>query len=359
MQLLNSLINRSIRSTLFMGVLAFHGLVVFPVVLGAVRDGEKMAESLPPAERSGVVGRTLSAVRDNYVFPERTPRIEADVHRRNAAGEYDAAESGHELARSISEDMQVAADDNALLLEYLALPVLGETPPGTVRDVEPLEAWPQSWITRVRRSWDSGGVWNVKVLDGNVGFLQIHKFDHFYNARGKYAEAMDKLKDTRAVIIDLRQNAGGWPEAVNTFATYFFDQRVHLDDIYYRKQDLTVQNWTDAEPLGPRYGAKRPVYILTSPNTHGAAESFAYSMQKMGRATVIGRATRGSAHLSDRFPLSEHFQAWVPVARAVNATTGGNWQSSGVKPDVEAIRKDAMEIARRMAMETAGMALAR
>ena len=347
---LTHLFDRTVRSTIFMGMFALHALVVFPVVLTAVRNGENMSTPIPLAERGGLVNRTLFAVRDNYVFPEQVPKIEATVRRRDASGVYSELDNGHDLARSISEDMQVAADDNELLLEYLALPVNGETPPGTVRDVEPVESWPRSWVSSARRAMDSGGVWNVKVLDGNVGFLQIHKFDHFYNARGKYASAMEQLKGTRAIIIDLRQNTGGWPEAVNTFATYFFDQRVHLDDIYYRKQNLTVQNWTDAEPLGPRYGAKRPVYILTTRNTHGAAEAFAYSMQKMGRATVVGQATMGSAHLADRFPLSEHFQAWVPVARAVNASTGTNWQSSGVKPDVESIRNDAMEIARKLAV---------
>lgn len=344
------LLDRSVRSTVFIGALGMHTLVVFPLVYGAVRDGEKMAESLPAVERAAVVDRTLSAVREHYLFPERTPKIAAEVRRREAEGVYNAADSGHELARSISEDMQVAVDDRELLLEYLALPVAAETPPGTVRDVAPAQSWPQNWLSSARRAWGSGGVWNVQVLDGNIGFLQIHKFEHFYDARGKYAMAMEQLKDTRALIIDLRQNVGGWPEAVNTFATYFFDQRVHLDDIHYRGQKQVVQNWTDAAPQGPRYGSQRPVFILTSPNTHGAAESFAYSMQKMGRATIVGRATRGSAHLSDRFPLSEHFQAWIPVARSVHASSGTNWQSSGVQPDVESVRKDAKEIARRMAL---------
>ncbi|MBX9794400.1 MAG: S41 family peptidase [Burkholderiaceae bacterium] len=347
----NTLIDRSLRIAILGALLAFHGLVVVPLTFNAVRNGEKMAEPLPLDERSALVSRTLFSVHENYVIPEQTPLIEAALRRRETDGSYDELDQGRDLAHSVSEDMQVAASDRELLLEYLPLRVAGETPPGTVRDIEPVESWPQSWLTGAQRAMGDGGVWNVQILEGNIGFLQILKFDHFYNARDKYASAMEKLKDTRAIIIDFGLNVGGWPEAANTFATYFYDQRTHLGDIYYRKDRLTVQNWTDDQPIGPRYGSKRPVYILTSRNTHGTAEALAYAMQKTGRATIVGGPTMGSAHLADRFPLSEHFQAWVPVARSIDATTGGNWQDRGVRPDVECLRRDPKNVAHSLALQ--------
>lgn len=345
-----TLIDRSLRTAIFASLLAFYGLVVVPATMKAIHNGEKMAEPLPLAERDALVDRTLFSVRENYVLPEKTPLVEAALRRRQMDGSYAELDEGHGLARSISQDMQVAATDLELKLEYLPLPTAGETPPGTVRDVEPVESWPQSWLTNAQRAMGDGGVWNVQILEGNVGFLQILKFDHFYNARDKYASAMDKLKDTRAIIIDLGLNVGGWPEAANTFASYFYDQRTHLGDIYYRKDNLTVQNWTDAQTIGPRYGSQRPVYILTSRNTHGAAEALAYAMQQTGRATLVGGPTMGSAHLADRFPLSEHFQAWVPVARAIDATTGGDWQENGVRPNVECQRCDPKRVAHNLAL---------
>jgi hypothetical protein len=39
------------------------------------------------------------------------------------------------------------------------------------------------------------------------------------------------------------------------------------------------------------------------------------------------------------------------VARAVNPITGGNWEGSGVQPDVQVPAADALEVALRAALE--------
>jgi C-terminal processing protease CtpA/Prc len=92
--------------------------------------------------------------------------------------------------------------------------------------------------------------------------------------------------------------------------------------------------WTSAHVDGPRYGATRPVTILTSHSTFSAAEDFAYAMQAAHRATVIGEATRGGAHPTERFRVGRHFVANIPVSRSISAFTHANWEGKGVQPDL-------------------------
>jgi len=95
---------------------------------------------------------------------------------------------------------------------------------------------------------------------------------------------------------------------------------------------------------GTRY-LDRPVYVLTSHHTFSGGEDFAYTLQALGRAEVIGETTGGGAHPTRGFAISAAVHIGIPFARSINPVTGTNWQGTGVVPDVPAAAEQARDVA--------------
>ena len=117
----------------------------------------------------------------------------------------------------------------------------------------------------------------------------------------EYHDTIQKLKDgnVKSVIIDLRQNNGGYPEAAQLLCSYFMKPDVPLSSIQNTIGGLKeFKTLTEAElPVKNRLLETIPVYILTSKDTFSAAERFTNDMQIAQRATVIGdERTKGGAN---------------------------------------------------------------
>jgi len=166
------------------------------------------------------------------------------------------------------------------------------------------------------------------------------------------ASAMSFLANNDAVIIDLRKNGGGSPDAVILLCSYFFDQSTHLNSIYTRTTDTTRQYWSHPVVPGKKLIGK-DVYVLTSSRTFSAAEEFTYNLQSQKRATIVGETTGGGAHPTRGFRVSDHFGVGVPFARSVNPVTKTNWEGTGVKPDVAVPADHALHTAHLLALKKA------
>lgn len=94
----------------------------------------------------------------------------------------------------------------------------------------------------------------------------------------------------------------------------------------------------------------KDVYVLTSGRTFSAAEEFAYDLQALQRAAIVGEVTRGGANFGGAFVLNEHFVAFIPIGHAVNPITKSNWEGVGVHPDVPVSADRALDTAYVMAL---------
>lgn len=130
----------------------------------------------------------------------------------------------------------------------------------------------------------------------------------------------------------------------------FGDSETHLNSIYDSATKHTRDFWTLAYLPGSRY-VDKPVYVLTSGFTFSAGEEFAYNLQALKRATLIGETTRGGAHPTDRFPVSKTVEITVPVARSINPVTGTNWEGVGVVPDIALPAEEAFGHAYTLALK--------
>jgi C-terminal processing protease CtpA/Prc len=198
---------------------------------------------------------------------------------------------------------------------------------------------------------DNFGIRQVERLDGNVGYLDVRRVAVPANAGPAIGAAMELVAGTYALIIDLRHNGGGAPEGVVFWCSYLLDERpTHLNDIFHADTGETRQFWALPYVPGTRY-PDRPVFVLTSGRTFSGGEDFAYTLQALGRATVVGETTGGGAHPTRGFPISAAVHIGIPFARSVNPVTGTNWQGTGVVPDVPADAERAYDVAYARALE--------
>lgn len=290
---------------------------------------------LGAAMRAQAIDTLATRMNEYYVFPEKARQIDALLRQRHRAGAYDTAASGAQLARMLSADMASVAHDLHLTVAFSAeaLPPAAR-PPAFMRGID-----------AISRQFAPSGVDKAEILAANIGYLKMTGFTDADLAAPKYGVTMDKLAGTQALVIDLRGNRGGSPDAVGLLISYFVDQRTRLNDQYVRETGVTQQMWTRGTLEGKRYGARKHVAILIDARTCSAGEDFAYTMQALGRATLVGERSCGAAHPTETFRLTDHFRAAIPIARSISPITGTNWEGVGVIPDIAAAPAGALAVA--------------
>ncbi len=296
------------------------------------------AVDLEAAERTAAIEATITALRENYVFPELAEKMEADLRARIAKGEYARITSGAELAGKLTSDLRGICKDLHLSVNYAA---------GGIPDRMQEEPSPEMQERmQAENRWNNFGFERVERLPGNVGYLELLGFSIGDEAFATATAAMSFLANTDALIIDLRHNGGGTPAMVAFLSSYLFGtEPVHLNDLEEPRRNWSHQWWTLPTVPGKRFGPDKPVFVLTSRGTFSAAEEFTYNLKCLARATIVGATTGGGAHPIDFVRLGERFGMSLPFARAVNPITHTNWEGTGVAPDIEIAPEQALATA--------------
>lgn len=312
--------------------------------ISAQMNGEREPDRpIDKAGRDQLVERINADLNRSYIYPAKAAEMGKYLENRHKSGAYEKITSSKEFAETLTNDLQSVSHDRHLRVFYNfdPLPEMhGGEPPVAERE-------------RMRREMaqTNFGFERVEILDGNVGYLDLRGFVPLELAKEKAIAAMRLLSDTDALIIDLRKNGGGAPDMVAFVCSYFFgNQRVHLNDLYWRERNNTDEWWTTPDVPGPKY-LDKPVYLLTSRRTFSAAEEFTYDLQNQKRVTIVGETTGGGAHPGGPERLNEHFVVWIPRGRAINPVTKTDWEGTGVIPDVKTDQASALKTAHMAAVE--------
>lgn len=303
--------------------------------------------TLDKQTRDQTIDSVLKLLRENYVFPETADRMEAHIRQLQKKGEYEKFADPLRFAEKITADLQSISRDIHLRLRYSEQILAPENP---------LSAGPSpEWLANLRRrlTRENFGLERVEILKGNIGLIQINYFASPIWAGETYTAALNTVANTDALIVDLRNNNGSMDEnAVPFVCSYFFEDSVHLIDIHSRSDNQTRQFWTYAQVPGRKY-LDKPIYVLTSNKTFSGAEDFAYDLQQLKRATIVGERTRGGANPGGTRRVGDHFSLWLPTQSAINPVTKTNWEQTGVAPDINVQTTKALNTAHLEALNRA------
>ncbi len=298
--------------------------------------------SMDKAQKNAVINSLLQQMNDSYIFPEVAKKAEAAIRENNKKGVYSKISDPKVFAETMSNQLMEIVKDKHLSVRYNPNRPSGPRNEASDKDRE------EKFMRHMRRM--NLGFPKLNILEGNVGYLKIDGFGPVDKVGETVTGAMMYLANTEALIIDLRENHGGEPELVQYVASYFFgDTPVHINDLYYRKGNITTEYWTI--PVHGKKYTDKPVYVLTSGHTFSGGEELAYDLQTQKRATLVGETTGGGANPGDQADLGNGFVAFIPNGRAINPITKTNWEGTGVQPDVAIAAEGALKMAHMMALQ--------
>jgi len=291
-----------------------------------------------------IIDSVTQALNEIYVFPDVAKKMEKYLHQQYKKNAYRDLTSLNEFTQKLTEDLRQISHDRHLWVDFASDELLAQFQGDTLTD----EA-KQKELEQNRR--DNFCFKELKILEGNVGYVDLRCFSEATDAGPTAIAAMNFLAYTDAIIFDLRQNGGGNPSMIQLITSYFFSEPVLLNAFYIRKTDSTHQFWTQACVQGPRM-TNVDLYVLTSSYTFSGAEEFTYNLKNMQRATIIGDTTGGGAHPIDIKPFpSLNIGMSLPFGRAVNPVTGTNWEGTGIAPHICVNQEQALDVAHLEALK--------
>jgi hypothetical protein len=133
---------------------------------------------------------------------------------------------------------------------------------------------------------------NKKI--GNVGYIYYGSFmSGFSDGQMKYL--VEKFKDCRGIIIDIRGNGGGSIALIPQLTSYFVQEEQLTGYVRYKNgpahEDFTTWYPQLVEPAGEVF--QQPVVVLTNRSVYSAANSFASYMASLPQVTLMGDRTGG------------------------------------------------------------------
>jgi len=293
------------------------------------------------ATRARVIDGAIAMLYEFYVFPEVAKKMAIAVRGRAKRGEYDSITDGNEFAKLLASHFQDVSHDKHIFVSFSPMRLPEDSPTPS----------PEA-MARYRESMREANCAFEKVehLSGNIGYLKFNGFADPEDCGATAVAAMNFLANVDALIFDLRQSGGGDPKMIALLSSYLFATPTHLNDLWTRKGDETMQFWTLPYVPGKRLPTV-PVYVLTSHRTFSGAEEFTNNLKVLKRATIVGEVTGGGAHPVVGHRIDDRFTIGVPFARAINPVTKTNWEGVGVEPDVKVPAEDALTTAQTLALK--------
>ncbi|XP_047232462.1 retinol-binding protein 3 [Girardinichthys multiradiatus] len=281
-----------------------------------------------------IIEESASLIANNYASKSVGMDVAEKLRELLANEEFSTVVCQEDLETKLSADLKMISGDKSLktTTNTPALP--------------PMEYSPEMYIELIKISF------HTDVFENNIGYLRFDMFGDFEEVKAIaqiiVEHVWNKVVNTDAMIIDLRNNLGGPTTAIAGFCSYFFDgdKQILLDKLYDRTSGTTTELLTLPELTGIRYGSKKSLIILTSKATAGAAEEFVYIMKKLGRAMIIGETTAGASHPPKVFPVGKsNIFLSIPTVHS-DTSAGPAWEGVGVQPHIPAAADAALEVAK-------------
>ncbi|MEI7818606.1 MAG: S41 family peptidase [bacterium] len=168
----------------------------------------------------------------------------------------------------------------------------------------------------------------TEVKDGNIGYIRLRRFGDDTDQAIRAATADLASKGVKSVILDLRDNPGGYLDSAVTVASEFVGSGTIVEE---RSRHFESKSLV-ANPGGNLTKVK--VIVLINQGSASASEITAGALKDLGRATLVGEKSFGKGSVQEVKNLRSGSQLKVTVAHWYTPK-GVNISKEGIAPDVE------------------------
>ncbi len=178
------------------------------------------------------------------------------------------------------------------------------------------------------------------IGNGEIGYIRFSSFrDPVDHENLNYM--LDRYKDTRGLILDLRENGGGAIENVFKILSRFTDTK-ELVNYSVIKSGPGHEEFTEPAPvfIGPYEGIRftKKVMVLTDRGTYSSGSLLALATKALPNVLLVGDTTGGGLGMPNGGQLPNGWRYRFSITRALNLDKSPDFEN-GVPPDI-AIRFD-------------------
>ncbi|WP_282043789.1 S41 family peptidase [Winogradskyella flava] len=334
-------------------MLRFRKVLIILFVLQSVLSYSQ--KILSKKEKYKVIDRIKELIDTQYVLANKTEIINNSLDSLKSTKKYKNIKDYRNFAEALSEDLVTISKDQHFKIQYnpelvssrreerkrwQELEQIGEAE--NQKEVFDINYWYSQKI--------NFGIQKVEILEGNIGYMKLTFFDILQWAQSTIDAAMGVLANTDALIIDIRDNGGGYISA-SYLASYFFDEKPTVWNIgYERPSSLRDTTYTYREIGGQRY-LKKPIYILVNKKSFSRAELFAYCMKHHNKAIIVGQTTAGASHGIDFLEMDDNFLIQLPITSSIHPVTKTDWEGIGVIPHIKTTKEETLKVAYTMILD--------
>ncbi len=179
-------------------------------------------------------------------------------------------------------------------------------------------------ITIVRAEINPKTVYSKMI--GDVAYIQVTNFYQPTNDEFNAALQSLDLKHAKGIIIDLRDNLGGYVNAMVDIASHFIKSGVII-------QLRDNQGKVTTESVNPNgVFTNLPVVVLVNQYSASASEVLSGALQDYGRATIAGTKTFGKGSYDSFYQLSDGSGIYLTIGRWLTPK-GREIEGLGITPD--------------------------
>ena len=208
----------------------------------------------------------------------------------------------------------------------------------------------------------------IKILPGNIGYVEIKDFNNtsYFKKENKnrisFKSVLNFLENTSSIIIDFRENLGGYIFLSAKLCSYFSDKPnsyfittesvFRYDSSGIRKENkykskLFTENEIDNSLIG-----NKNIFVLISKRTFSAGELSTYKLRQLNHNTkIVGENTTGGGNGHYGGTMERYYSAIIPCVKVFDESNSNyTLEAKGIKPDIHTTSDSALSVAYKLSL---------
>jgi len=198
--------------------------------------------------------------------------------------------------------------------------------PGTDVDVTFLRNEEEITFTITRKEINVNQI-ESKMLDSEIGYIALYEFAG--NCDKEFETALNQLvsQGAKAIIIDLRDNPGGW-----------VDQAQHIADLFMDEGELCYLKYRDGLEHHEDYPTKNgkvdvQLTLLINENSASSSEILTGALRDCANASVVGVKSFGKGIIQGVYPIGDKGAGFQMTIAQYFTPSGQAVHKEGITPE--------------------------